>query len=262
MKQNKPLLLLFLVVGVAVIGISFTTIWADMLRPKTTTEFQSELQHEVKTAEGFAGEGWEQIDATLRFKADHLSNVPIDDSFTVSTTFEIIDAAAYAVSIGPRRNSKTPLDLPQNQLFERVRQAFSGPEMGSKPKAGFELLMPGADVSPDTPQTSSLDSAVEWTVRPRSKGTLLGSVRVKWFEDELNPRERWDLRFEKDHPITVKVTDRFWNFANFSTWFARFVGTLLTIPGILVAIWTVFAGRKTTAEPTGPRIILPGEKGF
>jgi hypothetical protein len=132
-----------------------------------------------------------------------------------------------------------------------------------KPKVGIELLMAGAEIVPATPQTGSLHTPIYWSVRARSKGTLQGFVRAKWLDEEADPKERWGLHLDDDAFFTLEVTDKImWDFAGISTWFARFIGTLLTIPGILVAIGAAFGGAKQTAEPTRPRLILPSSDGF
>jgi hypothetical protein len=261
MTRYKPLLLAFLVIGLAVIGLSFTTIWANTLRPKAASDLESELQHGVKSGQGAAGGGWEQIDASLRFHVEHPSSVVLDDAFIVSATCDVADATAYAVTVGPRFDSKRPLDYSKDKLSDRVQALFGGPEIGSKPKAGIELVMAGAEIAPSTPQTGSLRTPLSWSVRSHTKGKLQGFVRVRWLEEVTDPGERWELHVDEDSYFTVDVTDRIWNFENFTTWVARFVGTLLTLPGILLAIGAAF-GKKKAAEPPRSRLILPDSDGF
>jgi hypothetical protein len=261
MIQSKTLLLILLLVGITIIGLSFTTVWSKFLRPTTASELQSELRHEVKQGAGAAGEGWEHVDVKLRFDIEHPQVVAREESFIVTARCEVVDASVSSVMLGPRLQSKTTLDVPKEKLTERVSQLFGGPEHGSKAKVGIELLMAGAEIAPAAPQTGSLGSGISWSVRSTSKGTLMGVIKIAWLDEEPNPGERWALDVDENNFFRVEVTDRIWNVANVSTWFARFVGTLLTIPAFLISVWGAVRGKKLPEQPRS-QLILPGSDRF
>src|SRR5688572_1238112 len=105
-----------ILVGVALFGATFTTLWKNVLFSKTINEkavreLSSDLVYEQMIAPGEGPDIWERVETTLIFRIQHPRSVTLSESFIVRAQMEIADARVYQVVTGFDVYEKLLIDL-------------------------------------------------------------------------------------------------------------------------------------------------------
>jgi hypothetical protein len=193
-----------------------------------------------------------QIDSLVKFTIDENKTLSVGDSCLITASYRVEKVTFLYTECQKTQKFEFP---PDERLKEYIERALS--------RTGFVLALAGADVAP-AGRNFPHGNTLAWSVKPKEAGHLVGTIVQSKPANEQEEVEELNSgigAYLQQSP-TVRITALATPFqgAQVLSWIPKFLGTLLTLPGILAFLreYRVRKEAKRLRELEQRKIIIPG----